>query len=197
MFLSFKNKNRKDFKRFSDENLIAAFVKTGKNEYFNEIFSRYTHLIFGVCIKYLKNEDDAKDAVMQIFENLIDTINDQEILNFKSWIYTVAKNHCLMKLRKEKSIAGKEEDYKKLITSKVVELSEEIHLINDKESKDIFDKLEKAIKSLKREQQICIKMLYLQNKTYAEVSEMTGYTMKQVKSYVQNGKRNLRNYLEK
>ena len=102
-----------------------------------------------------------------------------------------------MKLRKEKSIAGKEEDYKKLITSKVVELSEEIHLINDKESKDIFDKLEKAIKSLKREQQICIKMLYLQNKTYAEVSEMTGYTMKQVKSYVQNGKRNLRNYLKK
>ncbi len=134
---------------------------------------------------------------MLIFENLIDTIKDQEIFNFKSWIYTVAKNHCLMKLRKEKSIAGKEEDYKKLITSKVVELSEEIHLINDKESKDIFDKLEKAIKSLKREQQICIKMLYLQNKTYAEVSEMTGYTMKQVKSYVQNGKRNLRNYLKK
>lgn len=197
MFLSFRKKDKEEIKRLSDESLIAAFIKTGKDKYFSEIFSRYTHLVFGVCLKYLRNEEDAKDAVMQIFENLIVSLNDRKIKNFKSWIYMVAKNHCLMKLRKEKTVSNKKEDYKKSVLAEIMELPVEEHHIIRGNNEDVIGKLEKAIKNLKTEQRICIEILYLQNKSYAEVSEMTGYTVKQVKSYVQNGKRNLKNYLEK
>ena len=197
MFLIFKNRQQKDQKQLSDESLIRSFANSRDNKYISEIFNRYTHLIFGVCMKYLKNEEEAKDAVMQIFEKLITNIGDQEIKNFKSWIYTVSKNHCLMKLRKEKAIAKNQDGYKKIISAQIMELTAEIHLNNDIDGEDIFEKLNMAIKKLNGEQQICIEMLYLQNKSYRDVADITGFTMKQVKSHIQNGKRNLRIYLEK
>ena len=197
MFLIFKNRHQKDLKRLSDESLIRSFAKSRDNKYLSEIFTRYSHLVFGVCMKYLKNEEEAKDAVMQIFEKLITSIEKQEIENFKSWIYTVSKNHCLMKLRKEKAIAKNENGFKKIISSEIMELTGEIHLNNDTDGEDIFEKLNMAIKNLNDEQQVCIEMLYLQNKTYRDVAEVTGFTMKEVKSHIQNGKRNLKIYLEK
>ena len=197
MFLIFKNRYQKNLKRLSDESLIRSFAKSRDNKYLSEIFNRYIHLIFGVCMKYLKNEEEAKDAVMQIFEKLITSIEKQEIENFKSWIYTVSKNHCLMKLRKEKAIAKNEERFKKYISAEIMELADEIHLNNDADGEDIFEKLNMAVKNLKNEQRVCIEMLYLQNKSYGDVAEVTGLTMKQVKSHIQNGKRNLKIYLEK
>ncbi len=197
MFLIFKNRYQKNLKRLSDESLIRSFAKSRDNKYLSEIFNRYMHLIFGVCMKYLKNEEEAKDAVMQIFEKLITSIEKQEIENFKSWIYTVSKNHCLMKLRKEKAIAKNEERFKKYISAEIMELADEIHLNNDADGEDIFEKLNMAVKNLKNEQRVCIEMLYLQNKSYGDVAEVTGLTMKQVKSHIQNGKRNLKIYLEK
>jgi len=197
MFLIFKNRHQKDLKQLSDESLIRSFAKSRDNKYISEIFSRYTHLVFGVCMKYLKNEEEAKDAVMQIFEKLITDIEEQEIKSFKSWIYTVSKNHCLMKLRKEKTIAKNEEGFRKIISTEIMELTREIHLNNEVNGEDIFEKLDMAIKKLNDKQRVCIEMLYLQNKSYGDVAGATGFTMKQVKSHIQNGKRNLKIYLEK
>ncbi len=197
MFLIFKNRDKENLKRLSDESLVEAFAKSGNNIYFNEIFNRYTHLVFGVCLKYLQNEDDAKDAVMQIFENLITGIDELKIKNFKSWIFTVAKNHCLMKLRKEKSVAKNLDNYRLLSEEKIVKLLQEIHHFSGNNGYDIYDELEKAVKKLKDKQRICIELLYLQNKSYSDISITTGYSVKQVKSFVQNGKRNIKNYLEK
>ncbi len=106
MFLKSGNKNKKasKIKSMADEELVFAFKQNGDNEIFGEIFQRYTHLVFGVCMKYLRDEEGAKDAVMQVFEKLFNDLHRQEIQSFKSWIYTVAKNHCLMKLRKGKTI---------------------------------------------------------------------------------------------
>ena len=161
MFLIFKNRHQKDLKQLSDESLIRSFAKSRDNKYISEIFNRYTHLVFGVCMKYLKNEDEAKDAVMQIFEKLITNIEEQEIKNFKSWIYTVSKNHCLMKLRKGKTIAKNEEGFRKIISPEIVELTGEIHLNNEVNGEDIFEKLDMAIKKLNDKQRVCIEMLYL------------------------------------
>jgi RNA polymerase sigma-70 factor (ECF subfamily) len=199
MFLKFskRNKTKKEVKTMTDEELIFAFKRSKDNEFFGEIFQRYTHLIFGVCMKYLRDEEGAKDAVMQVFEKLFEDIHQQEIRNFKSWIYTVAKNHCLMKLRKGKTILKEELRYKKSIQSDFMELADEVHHNGAKELEGKFDQLHKAISLLNKDQKECIELLYLQNNSYKQVAEITGYSMKQVKSYIQNGKRNLKNYLEK
>ena len=181
----------------TDEELVFAFKKSRDNEFFSEIFQRYTHLIFGVCMKYLRDEEGAKDAVMQVFEKLFVNIHHQEIRNFKSWIYTVAKNHCLMNLRKGKTALKEELIYKKSIQSDFMELAVEIHHNGAKEQEAIFGQLHDAIKLLNDKQRECIDLLYLQKNSYKEVAEITGYSMKQVKSHIQNGKRNLKKHLEK
>jgi len=180
----------------TDEELILAFQQHQDNQYFGELFQRYTHLIFGVCMKYLRDEENAKDAVMQVFEKLYDDLNQLEIHNFKSWIYTVAKNHCLMKLRKGKTILKEGVQYRKIIQSDFMELAVEIHHNSAKEQEEKFDQLHKAISLLNDKQRECIELLYLQNNSYKQVAEITGYSMKHVKSHIQNGKRNLKNYLE-
>lgn len=174
-----------------------------------ELFQRYTHLVFGVCMKYLKDEDEAKDGVMQIFEKILTDLHRHNVDNFKGWLYMVAKNHCLMYFRSKKihvelprhltddfgndnysddSTFQPEHDGS---PGMPVELVSNLHLNGEDKEKQLT-LMESAIKELKEGQKICIELFYLQEKSYEEVAKMTGYTMKEVKSYIQNGKRNLK-----
>ena len=174
-------------KNNSDLELVTLFKESGNNSYFGELFKRYSHLVFGVCMKYLKDEDDSKDAVMQIFEKLPEDLKRHEITNFKGWLHSVAKNHCLMELRTK---AARHEKDNELVKDFEIfmEYDSELHLEKEQE----LVNLEEAIKKLKEEQKVCIELFYLQEKSYLEVVKVTGYDMNKVKSCIQNGKRNLK-----
>jgi RNA polymerase sigma-70 factor (ECF subfamily) len=197
MFLriNFRFKKENDTQSLSDEDLIQSYKANQNNIYLSELFERYTHLVFGVCMKYLKNKEESKDAVMEIFENLMKALHNHEIVNFKSWIYSVSKNHCLMILRKSKSSERIKLNYMENIQPDIMELHDYFHLHDESEIKDKISQLQIAIEKLNEKQRRCIELLYLQDKSYEEVSVITGYSLNQVKSYIQNGKRNLKNYL--
>jgi RNA polymerase sigma factor (sigma-70 family) len=193
--LNLKPGSDHDFKSFSDEELIVAYQKSTDTKYIGELFERYIHLVFGVCMKYLKDEENSKDAVMQIFEDLHHKLVEHEISYFKSWIYSVAKNHCLMILRKSKSELKSMEVLYNKFHHEVMESVDVFHPYNITDMKEKIPKLKKGIELLKKEQRACIELIYLQNKSYQEVSEITGYSLNKVKSHVQNGKRNLKIFL--
>ncbi|NNC94995.1 MAG: sigma-70 family RNA polymerase sigma factor [Chitinophagales bacterium] len=154
---------------------------------------RYSHLVYGVCLKYFKNEADAKDGVMNIFEHILDALKKHDVNNFDRWIYTVSKNHCLMEIRHKKMESNMHESYEKNTVTRV-ESKGELHLNSEPKTDDI-EELDKAIEQLKEEQKICVELFYLKQKSYQEVAQITGYSQKMVKSYIQNGKRNLKNLL--
>jgi len=181
-------------KTTADIDLVSRYRLSHNSEYVGELFQRYTHLVFGVCMKYLKNEDSSKDAVMEIFEKLLVDLKKHDVDNFKSWLYSVSKNHCLMKLRKDKTQANHVDEYGKDSLA-VMEIDEPLHLENGEDQQMLDKSLYEGIGHLKEEQKICVELFYMQNKSYEEVAEITGYTMKQVKSYLQNGKRNLKIFL--
>lgn len=178
------------FNHITDAELLQKFYSDHDNKWLGILLPRYTLLLLGVCMKYLKNEEEARDCVQQIFLKVINELHKYKVDYFKSWIYMIAKNHCLMKLRDQKN--------------KIVELNEEItvtlNIETDKKSlieKDrLLQKMELAINKLNPEQQHCIKLFYLEKKSYSEVAEITGFTLMQVKSYLQNGKRNLKLLME-
>jgi len=195
-----------NIKDCSDTELVKKFRETRDNAIVGELFQRYTHLVFGVCMKYLKDEDEAKDGVMQIFEKLITDLHRHNIDNFKGWLYMVAKNHCLMYFRSKKihvelprHLTGDFGDDNQSDDSTIqpeydgmpVELVSNLHLNGEDKEKQLT-LMESAIKELKEGQKICIELFYLQEKSYEDVAKMTGYSMKEVKSYIQNGKRNLK-----
>lgn len=195
MFLKF-SRRQKHIQNLSDEGLIDALNRSGDNDYLGELFNRYTHLVFGACLKYLKNAEESKDAVMQIFEELPEKLSQHEVKNFKSWIYSVTRNHCLMDLRRKGTEKKAREDIYQKSRQEFMESLDLYHPIVTDDKNELMTRLNAGIEQLKKEQQTCIKLIYLQNKSYSDVAKITGYDLKKVKSYIQNGKRNLRIFIE-
>lgn len=190
-FFSHQNKIRR-VNELTDEELASQYFDSNDPELAGELFKRYSHLVFGVCMKYLHDVEEAKDVVMQIFELLLTIDQEEEVRNFKGWLFTVSKNHCLMKLRHEK--AGQQAREQKLqeLESEIMEIPSVMHLYEAEEKESEINRLHKAIQRLGHEQRTCIELFYLEDKLYKEISEMTGFDLKAVKSHIQNGKRNLK-----
>lgn len=187
----------KSIKKYTDEELVERYVRTRNKDLVAELFNRYTVMVFGVCMKYLKDEDESKDATMQIFEKLLDDLAKHQVRAFRPWLHMVTRNHCLMQLRKETGLAIKNE---KLVAdgAAFMESDEEPHLNGEHyEKEEQYEKLEKAVGQLNTEQRQCIELFYYQKKCYDEIAQITGFSYKQVKSHIQNGKRNLRINFEK
>ena len=188
-------KKDQSWDHLSDEALVEGYQKKGDMAQLGQLYQRYTGLVFGVCMKYLKNEDDSKDAVMQIFEKLIVSLKKHEVSNFKGWLHILTKNHCLMWLRSQKNIHYK--DIQEINLEKNVELTYHLHPNNRPGLEKGLEDLKTAITSLPQGQKECIELFYLHEKCYKEIVDITGFELKKVKSYIQNGRRNLKIYMEK
>lgn len=178
-----------------DESLLKKYKDSGDLELLGNLYSRYMHLVYGVCLKYLQDREDAKDAVMQIFEKLITETRHHDIKQFKSWLYVLTKNFCLMQLRSQKTTDRRINNYK-MEHVKSVESLLELHPI-DKEYADKDLPLKECLEKLNEEQQTCIRLFYYENKCYREIAEFLNMDEKKVKSHLQNGKRNLKICLDK
>ena len=189
----FKVKYRK-LSNKTEESLIDEFTSSGDLDLLGELYSRYMHLIYGVCLKYLKDREEASDAVLQIFEKLITDIPKQKIENFRSWLHVVTKNYCLMHLRSQKS---KNERMKEYTDESIVFMeSNSFQHPLDEDVQDIDKNLEECIEDLKVEQRECIRQFYYENKCYKEIATLMDLDENKVKSHLQNAKRNLKICLE-
>lgn len=175
----------------TDQELLEQFYADHDNEWLGVLLQRYTLLLLGVCMKYLKNEEEAKDSVQQVFLKVIQELHKYKVEYFKSWVYMIAKNHCLMKLR-DKGRFSVEIDERSMATAAEPE-EKNIHLEKDK----TLGNLASALLQLNKEQQLCVTLFYLQKKSYQVITEQTGYSLMQVKSHIQNGKRNLKIIMER
>ncbi len=178
------------YAHIADADLLEKYRSDGNTEWIGILLERYTLLLLGVCMKYLKNETEAKDCVQQIFLKVLTEVGKYKIDFFKSWLYMVAKNHCLMQLR------GKDGKRVKEITEQhaAVGVTGEQELVTDDKT---YDLLEDAINELSKEQRQCVILFYLKKNSYLQIVEKTSFSLLQVKSHIQNGKRNLKIILEK
>jgi RNA polymerase sigma factor (sigma-70 family) len=177
--------NKDRYSHISELELLNRFYQDRNKEWLGILLQRYTLLLLGVCMKYLKSEEAARDAVQQIFLKAITELEKYRVDYFKSWLYMIAKNHCLMQLRNknrqplelnEQDIAQEETDFLALI----------------REKDQLLDWMHEGLKTLSPEQQQCVILFYLEKKSYQEVADQTGFNLLQVKSFIQNGKRNLK-----
>lgn len=178
-----------DYKKLSDEELIHRYSHRKDPIAINLLFERYGHLVLGVCLKYLKDGEGAKDATQQIFIKLLDDLPRFQIERFKPWLLQVTRNFCLMQLRKEIPVINSE-----FITNMDVESDEDWH--RKIEEEHLYENLELALTQLNAEQRRCIEMFYLKKMSYAAIAAETRYSIGEVKSHLQNGKRNLKIKLE-
>ena len=183
--------NPKLHKHITDQELLERFYADRDNQWLGILLERYTLLLLGVCMKYLKNEEQARDSVQQIFLKAITELQKYRVDYFKSWIYMVAKNHCLMQLRDK---PGKNTvEVKDNIPAEAIEADKESLILNEK----TYEYMGEALKELNADQQLCVTLFYMEKKSYQQIAEQTGYNMMQVKSHIQNGKRNMRILIEK
>ncbi len=181
----------KPHQEMTDLELVELYKKSGDMEILGLLYQRYTSLVYGVCLKYLKDRDESKDAVMQVFEKLITTLRQHEVTHFKSWLYVTARNHCLMEIRSRKGKKFEE------ISPFIMESNGDLHPDDGLELEANLGKLEKCMEELGHEQKHCVQLFYLQQRCYQEITDMTGYDFNKVKSFIQNGKRNLKMCMER
>lgn len=178
-------------REYNDEELLLQFKETGKAEYFQQLYERYIPLIYGLCLKYLQKPEESQDAVIDIYENLSQKIQDYEIKIFKNWLYSVVKNHCFHILRESKREIIVNFD------SQLMESDETSTLFDENKDEDKENALNQCLEKLPEPQRLSIEKFFYENKSYAEIVDETGFHLKSVKSYIQNGKRNLKICIEK
>jgi RNA polymerase sigma factor (sigma-70 family) len=175
----------------TDKELLATFKQTGNREYLSSLYQRYMDLVYGVCLKYFKEVERSKDAVMDIYIELEKKLLLHEVENFRGWLHVLARNYCLMQLRSPKNMKTTE------FSANFMQSGENTHLDNEQVIKEEnLNKLKHCVESLPVEQQQSVALFYLENKCYNEITAITGYDWNKVRSYIQNGRRNLKICME-
>ncbi|HTI91570.1 MAG TPA: sigma-70 family RNA polymerase sigma factor [Puia sp.] len=179
------------YHHITDQELLERWYSDHHNEWLGALLQRYTLLLFGVCMKYVKQEDEARDCVQQIFVKVITELAKYRVEFFKSWIYTIARNHCLMKLRDQHGRAAE------LSESMLAAWDDEPGNNSHQQKEQLLEWMGDALEELGKEQKLCVTLFYLDKRSYQEIASNTGFTLMQVKSHIQNGKRNLKLLMEK
>lgn len=175
----------------SDRELLTAFKSTGDINQLSLLYQRYMDMVFGVCLKYFKDPERCKDAVMDIFDELNTKLRVHEVDNFKGWLHVLTRNYCLMQLRSPRNLKTTE------FSPGFMYSGQNTHLNGEAlEKEENFKKLEQCMDTLAEEQKRTVMLFYLENKCYNEIAEITGYEWNKVRSYIQNGKRNLKICME-
>lgn len=184
-------KKRAEITQLSNDELFDLYKREEQTIYFGELYRRYIPMVYGVCLKYLANEADAQDAVMDLYEDLNQRMLKYAITSFHSWLYTVTKNHCLLKIRKEKQVHFVD------LNEAIMENGDFFTLSDREQSAERASALSYCLTELSSEQRTSIEFFYYENKSYADIVTITGYSLEKVKSYIQNGKRNLKNCINR
>jgi RNA polymerase sigma factor (sigma-70 family) len=199
--LFFKKKHKTE----SETDLLREYRQTGDLSVLGKLYEPQMEMVFAIAMKYFKDEEEAKDTVMEVFEALIPKLRVHEVENFKAWLGMVTRNYCLMELRKNKSqspliLEGGvqyDNDDDENTSNNFMEISTSEHHTDSLDLEQNLTKLEDCLKTLNLEQKQSVELFFMQEKTYQEVAQLTGFEVNKVKSYLQNGKRNLKNCLEK
>ena len=174
----------------TDHDLLLRYKKNGKLLPLAQLYKRYTSLIYGVCLKYLKNNQDAEDAYMNVFEKLVKKVGQHDIKNFKSWLHVVVKNHCLEILRQQKKILTVSYD------QDLMQNEPFVHPFEESPTEESEQQLNKCLQQLEMQQLECIKLFYYQDKSYKEIAETKNQALGKIRSFIQNGRRNLKICIE-
>ena len=178
----------------SDEELLKHYKQSGNKELFADLFKKHVSVVYGTCLFYLQDKDEAQDATMQLFEKLLLDINNREIENFKGWLSFVVRNHCISIIRKNKSQNKNLKSYHEFEYEDVnYETEEKINAVSDDA---MLENMKQCLPQLKENQRLCVELFYLNNKSYQDIANETGFSLNEIKSYIQNGKRNLKLLLE-
>ncbi|MBL7935623.1 MAG: sigma-70 family RNA polymerase sigma factor [Bacteroidia bacterium] len=178
----------------SDEELLKHYKQSDDKELFADLFKKHVSVVYGTCLFYLQDKEEAQDATMQLFEKLMLDINNREIENFKGWLSFVVRNHCISIIRKNKSQTKNIKSYYEFeYETPDLDKEEKINAIHDDL---LIEQMRESLPKLKENQRICVELFYLQNKSYQDIADETGFTLNEIKSYIQNGKRNLKLLLE-
>ena len=185
--------SKKKYDELDDRQLLEDYRKNSDTKALGALFERYSHLVFGVCMKYLKDQDDSKDATLNIFEKVMVDLKRFEVEKFSFWIHSVTRNHCLMLLRSRKTMVHFDDEDGHGADRYLEPTFHESE--NDDHLESRLQLMEDAIDRLNEEQRICIDLFYLKKYCYQDVAEISGFSMNEVKSYIQNGKRNIKIYM--
>ena len=187
-------------KLLSEQDFIKE-LQIGNQIAFGQLLDAYKQKVFGTCISFIPNKEDAEDVSQEVFIAVFKSIHQfKENSKLSTWIYKITTNKCLEFIRKKnakkrfyfmQTILGNEIPLDK--TSYFTEVNHPgILLENQEKSELIF----KAIHTLPETQRIIFTLAKIDGKSYQEIAEITGKTLSSVESILFRAKKGLQEKLE-
>jgi RNA polymerase sigma-70 factor (ECF subfamily) len=176
----------------TDEELVRQYLDTGNEEAIGLLYHKYYPTVVYVCNKYLENKHDSEDAAMEVFTNLPELLKKFEIKQFRKWLYSIVRNECRMVLRKKKSSSITIQE--SVEWPEFVEKTEAVHPVDKR--KERLQWITEAMTTLEGEVRICVALFYAEDKTYIEISEITGWEIRHIKNCLQTARRQIKNFIE-
>lgn len=177
------------YQHLSDDELLVQYQMTRNNQWLSILLERYTMLLLGYCMKNLKDEELAKEAVQQVQLKVFESAAKQKVEFFRAWIVQIAKNECSMQFRHQQKLL------KDIILVDLEEFPQPDHTA-ERERGRLLDHLPAALNQVSAAQRECLTLFYLNDLSYKDITQKTGYSYKEIKSHIQNGKRALKNILK-
>lgn len=182
--------SKASYQLLTDKELADLYKSSGNQDLLATLYTRYSDLLFGVCMKYLKNADSAADACTDIYVELVSKMLKHEVQQVKAWLHTVARNHCLMKLRGDKKMPTDE------FPDHLMQTEDDWHPDNAVLRENKLTAMEDCMDKLKNEQKQAVTLFYMEQKSYNEIADLTGIPWNNIRSQIQNGRRNLKNCMD-
>jgi len=177
----------------SDEDLLAHYQRSGETHYLGQLYERYLPMVYGVCLNILRDAHAAEDAVMGIYEELSRKVQAHQIEVFRGWLYTLTRNYCLMELRRKKRMPTDYHPPENLVHYDAITPASEFEIARPSD----VERLQLCLQGLPNKQRQSIQQFYFEGKSYQEIAQQLEEDVGKVRSYIQNGRRNLRLCLEK
>ncbi len=179
-------------------NELVARAKRGDQEAFTELVNLYSERIYNLALRILKNADDAADVLQETFVTVYEKINSFDgRSNFFTWIYRIATNFALMKLRKDKRTVLSDQDLEQNFDNPD---NMHIHEWQDLPLKDMLNEefqrhLDEAVDSLPEIYRSVFILRDLENLSIRETSKILGITESNVKIRLKRARLYLREKL--
>lgn len=176
-------------KKLTDEQLVALFIETQKNLYFEQLYDRYCDKVYRKCLSFVKDDAKAEDFTHDIFLKLVLNLGSyKETAKFSTWLYSITYNYCIDQTRISKKYSE-------------VGLDENFDLPDYDDDSEIAEleaqQLNKAMKEILPDEKLILMMKYQDDMSIKEISNSLNISESAVKMRLLRAKEKLRKvYLE-
>lgn len=169
---------RLTFKMTTNDQILINQIVEGDTNSFSILVDRYKDLVFTLALRMLKNREEAEEVAQDTFIKTYKSLDKfKGDSKFSTWIYRVAYNSCLDRIKKNKKHLN-DVEINEFTAHQVVAIDNALDKMETKEQKEA---IQRCINALPCEESFLLTLYYFDDLSLDEISKIVGITANSIK----------------